>query len=69
MILFTDDCKKNCKETPSGILLAEPTNLIIPQGIATLDMATEDEKAVIYGDKTIESNLLSMCDISILKNF
>ena len=55
MILFTDDCKKNYKETPSSILLAEPTNLIIPQGIATLDMATEDEKAVIYGDKTIES--------------
>lgn len=55
MILFTDDCKKNYKETPSGILLAEPPSLIIPQGIATLDMATEDEKTVIYGDKTIES--------------
>lgn len=55
MILFTDDCKKNYKETPSGILLAESTNLIVPQGIATLDMATDVEKAVLYGDKTIKS--------------
>lgn len=55
MILFTDDCKKNYKETPSGILLAEPPSLIILQGIATLGMVTEDEKVVIYGDKTIES--------------
>lgn len=55
MILFTDDYKKNYKETPSGILLAESQDLIVPQGIITIDMATDDEKAVIYGDKTIES--------------
>ena len=54
MILLTDDCKKNYKETPSGILLAEPKNLIVPQGIATMDMATDDEKAVIYRGETIK---------------
>lgn len=55
MILFTDDYKQNYKETPSGILLAESTNLIVSQGIATMDMATDVEKAVLYGDKTIKS--------------
>lgn len=48
MILFTDDYKKNYKETPSGILLAESQDLIVPQGIITIDMATDDEKALIY---------------------
>lgn len=55
MILFTDDYKKNYKETLSGILLAESPNLIVPQGIATMDMATENEKTVICGDKTIKA--------------
>lgn len=54
MIFFTDDYKKNYKEMTSGILLVEPKELIVPQGIATMDMATDDEKAVIYGDKTIK---------------
>lgn len=54
MILFTDDYKKDYKETPSGILLAEAKKLIVPQGIATMDIATDDEKAVIYGDETIK---------------
>lgn len=54
MILFTDDCKKNYKETPSGILIAESPDLIIPSGIVTMDMATDNEKALIYGDKTIK---------------
>ncbi len=44
MILFTDDYKKDYNETPSGILLAESKELIVPQGIATMDMATDDEK-------------------------
>lgn len=54
MILFTDDYKKNYKETPSGILLAESQDLIVPPGIITMDVATDDEKALIYGEKTIK---------------
>lgn len=66
MILFTDDYKKNYKETPSGILLAESQDLIVPQGIITIDMATDDEKALIYGKKPKKKNLLSLYDICIL---
>lgn len=53
MTIFTDDCKKNYKEMPSGILLAESQNLIIPSGIVTMDMATDDEKALIFDDKIL----------------
>lgn len=54
MILFTDDYKKDYKETSSGILVAETPNLIVVQGFTTLDMATENEKTVIFGNKTIK---------------
>ena len=60
MTLFTDDCKKNYKEMPSGILLAEPQNLIIPSGIVTMDMATDDEKALIFEDKILKKMPTSM---------
>lgn len=58
MILFTDDYKKTYKETPSGILLAESQDLIVPQGIITIDMATDDEKALIYGKTTKEKSII-----------
>lgn len=54
MILFTDDYKKNYKETLSGILLNESQDLIVLPGIITMDMATDDEKVVIYRDETIK---------------
>ena len=50
MILFTDDYK----ETQTSVLLAESQNLIIPLGIITMDMATDDEKNLLFGDKTIK---------------
>ena len=54
--------QKELQKNASGILLAESQNLIIPSGIVTMDMATDDEKALIFEDKILKKMPTSMSD-------
>lgn len=49
---------KKCLQV--SCLLAESQNLIIPSGIVTMDMATDDEKALIFEDKILKKMPTSM---------